>query len=722
MMIRILSLFLFLLPTFLSAQVSISYPHNRQVFQRTNANEASFSVIGNCAVAANSVQVKLVPVQANQGKLLDWTTLDANPAGGLFQGQVKAKGGWYTMWIRSLTNGKALDSTSLSRVGVGENFIIAGQSNAQGTFWRQGEKGAADDRVICANMYSFVSDYNSNTDHHFIGNLSLDFPFTDFAQMSDQTTIGPMGLSKYYWAKLGDSLVTKLNVPVCFINVAWLGTSMQNWAESSRGIATENPWVAGQLYKTGFPYNNLKRAAELYAVKNGVRAILWHQGESDTYHKKVDRIQYKKYFVELIENLRKHTGLTIPWVISEVSFGATAYYGAPGIVDGTCTPLLWNDNIIAAQKEMISDGIFTELYSGPNTDQVEIPRSNDEFAMCVHFTPNAYGQLADLWEDKLSSAFFANSKPVLPALLPTIALQCGPANELLVSTKSSYVKTQWLNASEAVVSTQSTKQTLSPGKYSLRFEDALGNEFRIPSFDVNNLIPPAAPVVTSKGELIACLGGSVELTVSGGASSYVWSTSDTLKVIKVTNSGTYKALTINSSACKSGYSAAVQVNFLELPAKPSLTVASPYFIAASDKPVGTDYVWKKDGQTLAVSGNQLRVNTSGTYSIYAAKKYSAGLTCLSPAADLNYMLPADGGLSIYPNPIVGPGATVQSVSDLKGALYTLYAVDGRMALQGVIPADGAFLLPTSNIGKGVYKLVLATSSGASYTRSILVNE
>jgi hypothetical protein len=43
-------------------------------------------------------------------------------------------------------------------------------------------------------------------------------------------------------------------------------------------------------------------------------------------------------------------------------------------------------------------------------------------------------------------------------------------------------------------------------------------------------------------------------------------------------------------------------------------------------------------------------------------------------------------------------------------------------MQGVIPTDGAFLLPTGTIGKGVYKLVLSTSSGISYTRSILVNE
>ncbi|WP_395784936.1 sialate O-acetylesterase [Aquirufa sp.] len=717
MMKRILGIFFCLMPTLLVAQVTISYPHNRQVFQRSNANEASFSILGNCAVSATSVQVKLVPVQANQGTLVNWTSLDSNPAGGLFQGQIKAKGGWYTMWIRSLVNGKALDSTALSRVGVGENFIIAGQSNAQGV-WRPDEKGASDDRVNCANVYSFeLGEDSNNTDHRFLGTYNLDFPLTDFVQMSNRTAIGPMALSKYYWAQLGDSLVTKLNVPVCFLNVAWGGTSVRNWAESSRGIASENPWVAGLYYPAGFPFINLKRAAEIYGLKLGIRAILWHQGETDTYHNNIGENKFKEYLGEIVSNLRKQTGISIPWIISEVS--AISSYLNNG---STCSPVSFNNGIISAQRAFVNDRLFEEVYSGPNTDQVEIPRSNDSYASCVHFTPNVYGQLADLWEDKLNASFFASSKPILPAILPTITLQCGPANELVVSTKSNFAKIQWLNSAASVISTQATKQTLSPGKYSLRFEDALGNEFSVPTFEIANLIPPQAPVVLSKGELIACLGGSVELSVSGGSGSYRWSTNDTLKVIKVTNSGTFNVSITNSLGCKSALSASVQVSFLDLPAKPSLAIASPYFIAATNKPTGIDYIWKQDGRTLAETGSQLRVNTSGTYSISAARKYSPAITCLSPSADVQYILPSDGGLSIYPNPIASPGATIQSVSDLKGAVYTIYSVDGRMVMQGVIPTDGAFLLPTGTIGKGVYKLVLSTSSGISYTRSILVNE
>lgn len=188
------------------------------------------------------------------------------------------------------------------------------------------------------------------------------------------------------------------------------------------------------------------------------------------------------------------------------------------------------------------------------------------------------------------------------------------------------------------------------------------------------------------------------------------------------NSGTFNVSTTNSFGCKSALSASVQVSFLDLPAKPSLTVASPYFISATQKPTGTEYIWKQDGRTLTETGSELRVNASGNYSIFAAKKYSPAITCLSPVAEINYILPADGGLSIYPNPIVSPGATIQSISDLKGAMYTLYSVDGRIVLQGLIPADGSFLLPSGSVGKGVYKIVLSTKSGTSYTRSILFNE
>jgi len=127
-----------------------------------------------------------------------------------------AKGGWYTLKIRALVGNSIKDSTTLSRVGVGENFIIAGQSNAQGIVRRPEEQGAKDDRVICANFYNWEAEYNPGTSAKQLELRNLNFPTTEFSQLSNKASIGPMGLSPYYWANLGDLLVQKYNVPVCF--------------------------------------------------------------------------------------------------------------------------------------------------------------------------------------------------------------------------------------------------------------------------------------------------------------------------------------------------------------------------------------------------------------------------------------------------------------------------------------------------------------------------
>jgi hypothetical protein len=91
--------------------------------------------------------------------LIDWTLLDANPNAGIFQGKIDVSGGWYRMKVRSFLNNKIIDSTELNRVGVGENFLIAGQSNAQGTFRLPVEIGAEDDRVNCSNFYAHFPEF-----------------------------------------------------------------------------------------------------------------------------------------------------------------------------------------------------------------------------------------------------------------------------------------------------------------------------------------------------------------------------------------------------------------------------------------------------------------------------------------------------------------------------------------------------------------------------------
>ncbi|MHA8061815.1 sialate O-acetylesterase [Aquirufa beregesia] len=690
------------------AQVSISYPYFRQVFQRNNSNEATFSVLGSYSGSIDYVQAKLIPVQSSQGQTLDWFTLDAKPRGGIFQGNILAKGGWYQLQVRTIQNQQIKDSTSLGRVGIGENFIISGQSNAEGTFRKPNDTQAIDDRVIAANFYNFFKEYNPSPNNKYIGEHNLDFPMTEFRKIDSTVTIGPMGLSNFYWPILGDSLVKKYNVPVCFYNTAWVGTGIKNWAESSRGVLTANQWAPSVYYPKGFPYANLRRAVEIYGQKNGVRAILWHQGENDAYHK-TPAADYKNYFMELISTLRKHTGLDVPWLISEATSVSVQ------LSDGTCTPTIWDAGILQAQKDMVSTSGIPFLYSGPNTENVEIPRKSD----CIHFSRGAYVTLADLWFQKISSQLDAIKFPISSKSMPSIQVACGPNNELSLDLTTTFKKVTWFNASSGSVGNLLKKQLLTAGNYYATLEDDLGNQFSIPILSFRSLPQPLKPSILVIGDALFCEGKSVELKAQGTGVDFTWSNGFPGNSIVVKNSGLYQVKAYDMDGCSSEYSNKVQVQSMTLP---TATIGSfgSYILKANsinlDSNIG--YSWEMNGTSLLEKSGLLRVKSSGKYSLTIAKKYTNTLSCLSPKVEYDYTLPSDGGLSVFPNPAID-NINIECIATLAGAEYFLYSIDGRLALQGKISQDGAYSMNLTGIHSGKYQLVLK-SEGQVFTKGLIV--
>ncbi|RXK50871.1 sialate O-acetylesterase [Aquirufa rosea] len=690
------------------AQVKISYPHLRQVFQRNNLNEATFSVLGNYTGTVDQVQAKLIPVEAGQGQPLDWFTLDAKPKAGLFQGSIKVQGGWYQLLVRTLVNQQVKDSTLLSRVGVGENFIISGQSNAEGTFRRPNDTEATDDRVIAANFFNYFKEYNPSTNNKYIGEYSLDYPMTEFRKIDSTVTIGPMGLSNFYWPILGDSLVKKYNVPVCFINTAWLGTGIKNWAESSRGLLTASQWAPEIYYPKGFPYANLKRAVEVFGQKNGVRAILWHQGENDAFHK-TSYADYKNYLLEVITTLRKHTGMDVPWIIAEASSVSVQ------LSDGSCTPTLWSTDIVQAQKDVVSTSGVPFLFSGPNTEDVEIPRKSD----CIHFSRGAYLTLADLWYQKISKQLDAIKTPIIPKAMPNIQIACSPNYELSVDLSTNFKKVTWLNASSAKIGTQLKNQLLGTGDYSAILEDDLGNQFTVPNFSLNTFPIPAKPRISVLGDTLMCEGKSVELKALGSGVNYSWSNGFQGLSQTIKTTGSFQVKTTDANGCISDYSNKVQVQTFPQPVA-SITTFGPYMLKLNTTQLDPqiNYQWELNGVSLGEKSNLLRVRSSGKYALTLSKRYTNTLTCLSAKAEFDYTLPADGGMSIFPNPASNE-VNIECINSLAGAEFLLYNWDGRLALQGKISQDGAFNLNLAGIYSGKYQLVLK-SEGQVFNKSLIV--
>ncbi len=115
-----------------SAQtVSLSYPINNGVIQRNTLNKATVTIAGqlvhtNLAVPL-SYRVRTVSATGVVGAAGPATNLSL-AANGMFYTTLLVTKGWYLCEI--LFNGVAYAS---AKFGVGDVFIIAGQSNAQGT-------------------------------------------------------------------------------------------------------------------------------------------------------------------------------------------------------------------------------------------------------------------------------------------------------------------------------------------------------------------------------------------------------------------------------------------------------------------------------------------------------------------------------------------------------------------------------------------------------------
>jgi hypothetical protein len=696
---RLLALCIGLLLTHLAnAQMFVAYPHNRQIFQRNQDNEAAISVFGNCSELADKVQVSFVPVQAGQGKFMNWTLLDSSPNAGIYQGKIVVKGGWYRMKVRSFQGDKLIDSTELERVGVGENFLLAGQSNAGGTFRLPVEVGAQDDRVNCSNFYAHFPDLNGSLTHFYIGNFALNYPMGTFSQMGSFSTIGPNGLSLHYWPAVGDTLVKKYNVPVCFINTGWGGSSIRNWVEAARGVPSPNPWDPTQNYQLNFPYKSLSRSLEIFGQKIGFRAILWHQGETDA-KMQMKQEEYFNYLVELIKASRKDANQEIPWIVAQATRG------------GGCdaeTEIL-SPEIRAAQKQVTETPELTQVFAGPNTDDIEVPRNPSlPFYNCVHFSPAGFPFLADAWTKSIDSAITKGMKFYSFKEFPKVDVLCGPQNSVVIKKANNFVSGTWADLDGNLIGSTSSNLNVNLGVYSAVLFDSLGKEYSIPRIEFKKMRLPIPPSILANSDTLFCTNASVKLVASGGRTSYIWNTGSLEKEITVSKTSTFKVKTIDELGCVSLDSKPISTQSFPLPAPPRISVMSPFYLTTGTRVLGLDYSWYFNGSKLPTSTDliNLKVKESGLYQARFSYTYPKGPTCISDFSNqITYELPLGNGLVAYPNP-ASKELFVQSKFDLVGAKYVLYGLDGREMLQGLIDNSIEFVINVSGLSPAIYKLVI----------------
>ncbi len=329
----------------LGGTISLSSPLARQVIQRSASGTASVSIVGTYTETPDRIEARAVVMNgvANNGTSTAWTTIVNAPTGGAFSGTLLelAAGGWYQIEVRSITGGAPSAHTAVvQRVGVGDVYLTAGQSNSA----NYGTPGTnTDDRVSAMN-------YANGT-----------------WTIATDPMPGATGDLGSVWTRLGTQLTTAYNVPVGFVCVGVGGTTMSYWVPPS----TEG-------------FLRLKTAAQAFPV-NGFRAVLWHQGESDSVSS-TSAANYQSLLSSTISQLRTAAGWSMPWYVAEASFHPS-------------TSLTQEEPVVAGQRRVIQADPF--VFAGPATDDFHL---EGKLSDSVHFNSLGLADHAQQWAEVLTGA------------------------------------------------------------------------------------------------------------------------------------------------------------------------------------------------------------------------------------------------------------------------------------------------------------------------------
>ncbi|NIJ54326.1 sialate O-acetylesterase [Dyadobacter arcticus] len=480
--------FVFLLQfsSILFGQVTVTFPSDRAVFQRNNSHEASVYIGGYISEPFERIEARFVSLDAYTTAVPvgdGWAVVDNSIEAGHFYGSMVVREGWYKLEVRGVKKSGLTVSTAIDHVGVGEVFVIAGQSNATGGDQNPTGPSAQHDQVSSVNFQN----YNAGTlTSYSYSNTQL--PCPEYVHLDANTKTAPFGNYAWCWASFGDKLYEKFHVPIMIFNAGWSSTGSANWQQSipTNGITNS---AFGLPFPEGQPFGHLRLALNNYAAQLGIRAILWHQGETDNYLEKVNNAptDYVNNLWQVISASRTVSGKeNLAWVVARASRFT--------INNLTTT----SQHVIDSQNKIINeDENYPYVYPGPETDPYygKTYRGGDQ----IHFRgdgvnpDNSDGivysgliHLAGFWADQITADFMNQSQPY--AAIPPPAVSASYANTGLQITftapgSGSY---NWLgvdcNQSEAT----SQSWTVGAGNYKLKMTDNNNNTVYSPRLFVSS--------------------------------------------------------------------------------------------------------------------------------------------------------------------------------------------------------------------------------------------
>ena len=349
-----------------AAGLTLSSPLESAVVQRLTKDTGRIVIAG--SLAPGGVKAPVLEARILDGpRSGNWQALAPVFAAGGFHATMELPaGGWYRLEVRALSEGRVFAESAVSAVGVGEVFVVAGQSNSA-------NHGAERQSTLTGKVAAFDGQR---------------------WQLAHDPQPGASGGGGSFLPPFGDALASRFKVPVGIVACGIGATSVREWLPGGSrfpqpptltGLVQQLP--GGEWESKGEAFDRLAGRLKLLGP-HGCRAVLWHQGESDANQQDPTRTLpgnlYRGYLEKVILGSRQGAGWEVPWFVAQVSYHVPGDEASP--------------DIRAAQASLWKDGI---AHQGPDSDALKGDLREDG-GKGVHFSGPGLRAHAARWVEQVA--------------------------------------------------------------------------------------------------------------------------------------------------------------------------------------------------------------------------------------------------------------------------------------------------------------------------------
>ncbi|MDB6155675.1 MAG: hypothetical protein JWL90_4128 [Chthoniobacteraceae bacterium] len=345
----------------MAAPIRIESPLEYQVFQRETLKSGTIEL--RALAAVDEIEYRL----SGSSLPASWQLLKAGATTHRFETRIPVPaGGWYKLEVRAAKEEQRETDATIEHIGVGEIFIVAGQSNSA-------NHGSEKQRVESGLVSSFHG--------------------SEWTLANDPQR-GASGSGGSFIPAFGDAMALRFGVPIGVAAVGVGSSSVRQWLPGGSRM-TNLPTVESNVRlvepgiweSTGELFDQLiKPMTQLGA--HGFRAVLWHQGESDAGQaragypadRQITGEQYRGFMEQLIRAASRQIGREIPWFVAQTTFHSVS------------DPA--DEEFRAAQKSLWG----SVALEGPDTDSL-----TDGLRDGVHFNGDGLKAHGALWAQKVGS-------------------------------------------------------------------------------------------------------------------------------------------------------------------------------------------------------------------------------------------------------------------------------------------------------------------------------